>query len=232
MHDTWSPDASIQRKRSNLDAKHYRGINITPIISKILESVIRERIKPFIMESQNPLQQGFTEGSSPMNGSLILEEYIKNNKNAQVPTNIAFIDVKSVFDVVSHTSLLRKIYHTGMDSSLWNIISSLHSNARTVIKWEGRLLDVNDIKEGVQQGGIVSTDLNKVYENPLLDRLDDIFQGVMIREVRCAALACAADVANASFKPVPLQKLINTSADFGSIESFEFQLVKKCCSNN
>ena len=156
-----------------------------------------------------------------MNGSLILEEYIKNNKNAQVPTYIAFIDVKSVFDVVSHTSLLRKIYHTGMDSSLWNIISSLHSNARSVIKWEGRLLDVNDIKEGVQQGGIVSTDLYKVYENPLLDR-----------EVRCAALACAADVANASFKPVPLQKLINTSADFGSIESFEFQLVKKCCSNN
>ena len=154
----------FKKKGSNLDAKHYGGINITPIISKILESVIRERIKPFIMESQNLLQQGFTEGSSPMNCSLILEEYIRNNKDAQVPTYIAFLDVKSVFDVVSHTSLLRKICHTGMDSSHWNMISSLHSNARTVIKRDRQLLNVFDIRKGVQLGGIVSTYLYKVYK--------------------------------------------------------------------
>ena len=115
-----------------------------------------------------------------------------------MPTYIAFLDVKSAFDVVSHTSLLRKIYHIGIEGSLWNMISSLHSNARTVIKWEGQLSDVFDIGQGVPQGGIMSTDLYKVYENPLLDRLDDIFQGATIGEVKCAAPACADDVANAS----------------------------------
>ena len=54
------------------------------------------------------MQQDFTEVSSLMNCSLILEEYIRNNKDVQVPTYIAFFDVKSVFDVVSHTSLLLK----------------------------------------------------------------------------------------------------------------------------
>ena len=216
----------FKRKGSNLDAKNYRGITITPTISKILESVLRERIKPFILGSQNPLQRGFTEGSSPMNCSLILEEYIRNNKDAKVPTYIAFLDAKSAFDVVSHNSLLRKIYHIGIEGSLWNMISSLHSNARTVIKWEGQLSDVFDIGQGVRQGGIMSTDLYKVYENPLLDRLDDIFQGATIGEVKCAAPACADDVANASSKPAPLQALINTSADYGSMERFEFQLVK------
>ena len=63
------------------------------------------------MESQNPLQRGFIEGSSPINCSLILEEYIRNNKDAKVPTYVALLDVKSAFDVVSHTSLLRKVYH-------------------------------------------------------------------------------------------------------------------------
>ena len=142
----------FKRKGSNLDAKNYRGITITPTISKILESVLRERIKPFILGSQNPLQRGFTEGSSPMNCSLILEEYIRNNKDAKVPTYIAFLDAKSAFDVVSHNSLLRKIYHIGIEGSLWNIISSLHSNARTVIKWEGQLSDVFDIGQGVRPG--------------------------------------------------------------------------------
>ena len=80
----------FKKKGSNLDAKNYRGITITPTISKILESLIRERIKPIITESQNPLQRGFTEGSSPMNCSLILEEYIRNNKDSKLPTYIAF----------------------------------------------------------------------------------------------------------------------------------------------
>ena len=118
----------FKRKGSNLDAKNYRGITITPTISKILEALIRERIKPVITENQNPLQRGFTEGSSPMNCSLILEEYIRNNKDSKMPTYIAFLDAKSAFDVVSHSSLLRKVYHLGIDGALWNIINSLHTN--------------------------------------------------------------------------------------------------------
>ena len=185
----------FKRKGSNLDAKNYRGIAITPTISKILESVLRKRIKPFIKGSQNQLQRGFTEESSPMNCSLILEEYIRNNKDAKVPTYIAFLDAKSVFDVIRHTSLLRKIYHIGIESSLWNMINNLYSNARPVIKCEEQLSDVFDIGQSVRQGGIMSTDLYMVYENPLLNRLDDIFQGAMIGEVRCAAPACADDFA-------------------------------------
>ena len=97
----------FKRKGSNLDAKNYRGITITPTISKILESIIREMIQPIITENKKSV----TEGSSPMNCSLILEEYIRNNKDSKLPTYIAFLDAKSAFDVVSHTSLLRKIYH-------------------------------------------------------------------------------------------------------------------------
>ena len=77
----------FKRKGSNLDVKNYRGITITPTIAKILESVLRERIKPVIVENQNRLQRGFTEGSSLMNCSLIFEEYIRNNKDSQ-ETNI------------------------------------------------------------------------------------------------------------------------------------------------
>ena len=66
----------FKKKGSNLNAKTYRGITVTPILSKVLESVLRERIKPLILKNQNKLQRGFTEASSPMNCSLILEECI------------------------------------------------------------------------------------------------------------------------------------------------------------
>ena len=160
-----------------------------------------------------------------MNCSLILEEYTRNNKDSKEPTYIAFLDAKSTFDVVSHTCQLRKVYHLGIEGALWNMINSLHTNAQTVIKWDGQLSEQLD-KTGSASGGILCTDLYKVYENPLLEKLDGIDQGTKIGEIGCAAPACADDVAVASSKPDPLQSLVHTSADYGSMEKYEFQLVK------
>ena len=72
----------------------------------------------------------------------------------------------------------------------------------------------------------MSADLYKVYGNTLLNRLDGIFQGATIEEIGCAAPACADDVAVASSKTDLLQSLVHTSADYGSMERFDFQLVK------
>ena len=68
----------------------------------------------------------------------------------------------------------------------------------------------------------MTADLYKVYGNTLLNRLDGIFQGATIGEIGCVAPACADDVAVASSKTDPL----HTSADYGSMERFDFQLVK------
>ena len=60
----------IKKKGSNIDAKNYRGITILPILSKLLESILHERIKPHIEATQNSVQKGFTKNSSPMNCAL------------------------------------------------------------------------------------------------------------------------------------------------------------------
>ena len=51
-----------KKKGSNLDSKNYRGKTVNPTVTKVLETIIRERIKPLIQEQQNGLQRGFTEG--------------------------------------------------------------------------------------------------------------------------------------------------------------------------
>ena len=99
----------FKKKGSNLDSKNYRGITILPILSKLLECFLRDRIKPYIEEVQNPMQRGFTKNSSPMNCSLILEEYIRENKDLKRDTFVAFLDAKAAFDVVNHASLMRKL---------------------------------------------------------------------------------------------------------------------------
>ena len=58
-----------KRKGSSIEAKNYRGITITPVVSKVLENVIRRRIQPYIVKTQNNLQRGFMKNSSPLNFS-------------------------------------------------------------------------------------------------------------------------------------------------------------------
>ena len=39
------------------------------------------------------------------------EKFYRNNKDLIKPTYVAFMDVKSVFDVVVYENLMRKLYH-------------------------------------------------------------------------------------------------------------------------
>ena len=184
-----------KNKGPSTDAKNYRGITILPTITKIIESLLRDRIQPLIEDQQNRLQRGFTRNSSPMNCSLILEETIREYKDLWKPLYVAFLDAKSAFDVVSHESLLRKLFHAGVDGVTWSLIHSLHQDAESAVKWNGVCSEAFKITQGVRQGGILSTDLYKLYGSDLLNRLEKPCLGCHIGGISCAALACADDVA-------------------------------------
>lgn len=128
--------------------------------------------------------------------------------------------------MVSHTSLLRKLYHIGIDGQCWNLIYGLHSDAETVVKWGGQLSDSFPIQQGVRQGGILSTDMYKVYNNKLLDRLESTMLGVKIGGINCVAPTCADDTTLLSRNRSALQTLINISVDYSNMEHYLLQPVK------
>ena len=63
---------------------------MTPVLSKILELLLRRTIRPAIDRVQSDLQRGFTEGSSFMNCALILQEYLRECKDLNKTAYIAF----------------------------------------------------------------------------------------------------------------------------------------------
>ena len=215
----------FKKKGSNLDSKNYRGITILPILSKLLECILRDRIKPYIEEVQNPMQRGFTKNSSPMNCSLILEEYIRENKDLKRDTFVAFLDAKAAFDVVNHASLMRKLYHIGVEGATWNLIHSLHKEAQTVIRWCGQMSPFK-IEQGVRQGGVLSTYLYKVYVNPCLDRVTNLLIGGRVGEIGCSAPTCADDMTFATDDKEELQGLVNEGNDYSGMERYLLQPVK------
>ena len=109
----------FKNKGSSKDSQNYRGITITPVLTKILETILKAIIQPILIERQNPLQRGLTEKSSPMNCALLVEEFYRNNKDLTKPQYVVFMDVKSAFDVVVHENLMRKLYHNGVGDLNW-----------------------------------------------------------------------------------------------------------------
>lgn len=216
----------FKKKGSNTNSKNYRGITVIPIFTKILELVIRDRIKPLILGKQNKLQRGFTENSSPMNTALILEEYIRDRQDSHMPAYIAFLDVKSAFDVVSHQSLMRKLFHIGVEGNMWTLISSLHQDAKSAVKWQGQISEKFCVEQGVRQGGILSTDLYKIYGDSLLDRLSMARNATKIGPVICVAPTCADDCAVGADTPELLQSLLDIGVDSSKMERYILQPVK------
>ena len=92
------------------NAKNYRGITVTPTLSKIIEKILKIRENGKILLNQNPLQRGFTENSSPRLCELLVEEFERENKDLKRPTYIAMLDAKSAFDVVVHANLIRRLH--------------------------------------------------------------------------------------------------------------------------
>ena len=71
----------FKNKGDILNSKNYRGITITPTVSKLIETILKLRVNPRINEVQNPLQRGFTENTAPLISSLMLEEFERENKD-------------------------------------------------------------------------------------------------------------------------------------------------------
>ncbi|MCG7875776.1 MAG: reverse transcriptase domain-containing protein [Candidatus Thiodiazotropha endolucinida] len=217
----------IYKNKGNCkESQNYRGITITPVLTRILEAIIKARIKPVLLDNQHPYQRGFTENSSPMNCALLVEEFYRNNKDLNKPTYVAFMDVKSAFDVVVHPNLMRKLHNYGVTGHEWLIIDSLHRNSSTSVKWGGKLSQPYVNQQGVRQGGVLSADLFKVYDDGLLHRIGNSEKGAFIGDIGVQSPTCADDMTFLSNTASGLQSLIRMSDDSSRMDGYILQEVK------
>ena len=86
------------------DSKNYRGIKVLPILSKVIEYILRKDLKEVALPVQCPLQRGITENSSPLNAAFLVEEFYRESKDSNKSVYIAFLDAKSAFDLVEGKS--------------------------------------------------------------------------------------------------------------------------------
>ena len=178
---------ALKKKKDATLPTNYRGITVLSILGKVLEKILLNRTKDRIELHQSALQRGFTSGSSAINASLIILEAQNEAKENSTPLKLVTLDACKSFDVVWQDSLLRKIFNKGIGGSLWTCIKNLYEGAQTRVKWSGHVSPPFEIRQGVRQGGILSTLHYKLVNNDLLLLLQKLRVGVSIGHTDCCA---------------------------------------------
>jgi hypothetical protein len=83
--------------------------------------------------TQNSMQRGFTKESSSLNSALPIKETYRENADNKNECQLVILDAKSVFDVVIHSHLMRRVYHAGIQDKHWSLINSMVDLYRSLL---------------------------------------------------------------------------------------------------
>ena len=210
----------IYKKGDTCDPGNYRGITVTPVFLKILEHILNARHNEIFSSTQSRLQRGFTEGCSSLNAAVILTECILESASNKQDLWLTTLDTQKAFDVVDHSSLLRRLYLDGVQGDDWLLIKDLYTDCSSRIKWAGGLSHPINIRQGVRQGGVLSTSHYKRYNNPLLLHLEQRYTGVKIGSIKIPHVTVSDDLAVISSAQSEAQAMVWDVGDNAGRERF------------
>lgn len=160
---------------------NYRPISILPCLSKIFESIIKNRMLKWLQKHKllNENQHGFRKGRSTTTALMnAINEVIDGMDNGEYMQMLNF-DLSKAFDSVSHTILLKKLYAHGFRGTVLRLLESYLKNRSQKVFLNGVSSTEHAVEYGVPQGSVLGPILFIIYIND-----------ITIKHCNCLCLYC------------------------------------------
>lgn len=182
----------------------YRPISLLPVISKVFEKILLDRLRPVLQEHKiiPDHQFGFREGHSTVEQVHRVVHKIRQSLENKQYCSAAFLDVQQAFDRVWHKGLCYKL-KTLLPNSFYMILKSYLEGRKFQVKYDEEISELYEIKASVPQGSVLGPVLYTIFTADL-PRTEEVETATYADDTAC--LASDVDPAKASQK---LQKQLN-----------------------
>ena len=153
----------------SLTASDFRGISISPVLSKVFENCILQRYKHFFITSDN--QFGFKKLLGCSHAIYTVRQSVEYFTKSGTTVNLCALDLSKAFDKVNHFGLYIKLMNRAVPIMLLKVLEHWFSIHTTCVRFGSAMSSFVSLKCGVRQGGVLSPHLFSVYIDDVIEHI-------------------------------------------------------------
>ena len=188
----------------------YRPISLCSTILKLYEKTLLYSQNDSPMFNISPLQGGFQKQVSCVMTSFMLRESIHFANENHSKVYACFLDTRKAYDTVDHTILMKKLYKSGINITIFKIILNMFKDVYSCVRVQGQTSDWFPILQGTRQGQSISPLLYILFINELVNTIEQSSDGLKINNISYSCPTSADDMVLVSLSKNGLGRLVDT----------------------
>ena len=201
------PIPKSDSNKGNCTTDDFRGITISPVISKIFEHCLLLKYDNYLYSEGS--QFGFKKNCSTSHAIYAVRKTIEHFVDNDSTVTLCSLDMSKAFDKVNKYALFIKLMHRKCPLNFIKILHCWYDKTFACVRWGKVLSPAVRMTAGVRQGGVLSPFLFSVYVNDMLINLRQSRLGCHIRTHCFNAFMYADDLLMLSISFSDMQNMVD-----------------------